>query len=241
MKIMATIKNILIIGATGGIGASVARSLADKNTNLILHGSSEQKLNVLKMELVPLCNKIKTYVSDLSHGESTQSLANSITDLYKEFDWVINAAGYIDEKEAGHSPSYSNLVRAFQVNTIAPIHITQMLQDKLSDHGGVIMISSTASILGNPRFPIYSASKSALNTFTQALAKQFEGSRKKAVVICPGGTNTPMRERIAQDAITQQSPEVIAKQIKEIIEHSLNFSNGDIVVIRDNKISKHTV
>lgn len=114
-----------------------------------------------------------------------------------------------------------------------------MLQDFIAPQGGVISISSTASLWGNPGFPNYAASKGALNTFTLALGKQFDTSERSAIVICPGGTNTAMRERIAHDSSTQQSPEVIAACITEIIEHRSPFKNKDIVVIRDGVITKH--
>ena len=63
-------------------------------------------------------------------------------------------------------------------------------------------------------------------------------SGKTAVVICPGGTNTPMRERLAHDSKLQQPPEVVADLIKDIIDNNSNYSNGDIVIINDSVAKK---
>jgi 3-oxoacyl-[acyl-carrier protein] reductase len=241
MQTMSTIQNILIIGATGGIGTTIAQSLANEGASLILHGRNKDELASLKEQLAPLCNQVTTYSKDLSDDQTIQELATTLSDAHEAFDWIIHTAGYIDTKESEHTPSYDNLVYSFKINTLAPIHITQTLQDKLTDKGGVITISSTAALWGNPGFPIYAATKGALNTYTQALAKQFEGSDKTAITICPGGTNTPMRERIASDADLQQSPEVIAEHIKQIIEHTSEYTNGNIVIINDGEATKHRI
>jgi short-subunit dehydrogenase len=238
---MSTIQNILITGATGGIGATIAQSLANKGTHLVLHGRNEDELANLQEQLAPLCNQVTTYSKDLSDDQTIQGLATTLSDAHEAFDWIIHTVGYIDSKESEHAPSYDKLSLAFKINTLAPIHITQTLQDKLTDKGGVVTISSTAALWGNPGFPIYAATKGALNTYTQALAKQFKGSDKTAITICPGGTNTPMRERIAGDAGLQQSPEVIADHVKQIIEHTSEYTNGNIVIIHDGEATKHKI
>lgn len=235
---MSKIKNILIVGATGTIGRSITHSLADEDVHLILHGTCVDKLTVLKNELSSLCDKVTSYSADLSNKSSTQSLVSDITDSHDAFDWIIHASGYIDDQESKRIPSYSHLKRTFLINTIAPIYITQSLQNRLKEGGGVLIISSTASLWGNPEFPIYAATKGALNTFTKALSKQFSKTNRIAIAICPGGTNTPMRERLAHDAAEQQSPDVIAKCINKITNHASEFTNGDIVVIQNGEAAK---
>lgn len=230
--------NILILGATGGIGSAIAYSLADKNISIIIHGTHEENLLLLKNNLINLYKQVTILRCDMSQQPQINEMISHILKEEQQIDWIINTAGYIDENEPVTQSSHDRLVRYFNINVIAPIFITQSLLNKITPTGGVIMISSTASLSGNPDFPIYSATKAALNTFTQALAKQFVDTKKTAIVICPAGTNTEMRARIANDAQRQQSPESVAKHIFDIVFKKSKFSNGDIVVIKNGDANK---
>lgn len=230
------LKKILILGATGGIGSAIAHSLAEKN-NLLLHGSNREKLEILKSQLNTTHNQIDCFVSDFSKKSEIKNLADELNKSDENIDWIINSAGYINEKEPMGDTEYSKLEVSYNVNAIAPIYISQTLQNKIVNDGGLIMISSTASLWNNPRFPIYASSKAALNTYTLAIAQQFIDTSKKALVICPGGTNTEMREKIANDAENMQSPDTIADEIKKIIDNKCRWSNGDIVIIKEGRSS----
>jgi len=232
-------RNILITGATGGIGSALAHALAKANTTLFLAGRNTPALAALAETLTMRDAQCVPCTVELEESASLTQLCAKIQTEASHLDWIIHAAGYIDEHESKNPPEHNRIERTFQVNTNAPIYITQMLQDFIAPKGGVISISSTASLWGNPGFPIYAASKGALNTFTLALGKQFDTSEKAAIVICPGGTNTAMRERIAHDSETKQSPEVIATCISEIIEHQSPFVNKDIIIIEDGVARKH--
>lgn len=230
-------RNILIIGATGGIGEAIARTLAVENNHLTLVGRNTEALLLRKSEYEALGADCSVHTVDLESKSSLEELCSNLTKTLQKIDWVIHAAGYINENELEHRTSFAHIEKTFLVNTLAPIYITENVLPLLTPQGGIIMISSTASLSGNPQFPMYASSKSALNTYTQALGKRLENTEQTALVICPGGTNTSMRERVAHDADTQQPPKVIADCIEEIIEHRSSYGNKDILIIRDSKIT----
>ncbi|XKT74490.1 MAG: SDR family NAD(P)-dependent oxidoreductase [Patescibacteria group bacterium UBA2163] len=231
-------KTILILGATGGIGKAISKSLSRNNNQLLLHGNNKNKLASMERELDQMDVNINSYQVDLSNPKSVTEFTNELCNKYPEIDWIINTAGYINEDEKKGEQSISSIERTFYINTIAPIYLTERIKKNITDVGGVIMISSTASLSANPGFPIYSASKSALNTFTKSLSKQFLNMNKSAFVICPGGTNTTMRERVAGDSLLQQHPNVIAAEISKIIDGLSEFKNGDIIIIKNGFVNK---
>lgn len=139
----------------------------------------------------------------------------------KDIDWLIFAHGMLDEEKGRDT---------FRVNTSACIELTQKVLPYL--RRGVIFISSTSGIKGNTRFPIYSASKAALNSYTETMARKHPELQFYAV--CPAATNTKMWHSLGLEG-TPQEPIKVAKAVKEIIDGK--YKSGDIITVRDGKIS----
>lgn len=131
----------------------------------------------------------------------------------EEFDWLICAHGILNEE---------HIVETFLANTISNIHLAQTINTK-----NIIFISSTAGINGNDKYPIYSASKAALNMYCKAIA-----DKVNCYALCPGPTDTPL---IAHLDIKKQSPVEVAKAVERIMEGK--YESGDIITIRDGQIS----
>ena len=83
----------------------------------------------------------------------------------------------------------------------------------------------------------YSASKFGVLALSQCIAKENENSKLKCFTVCPGGMNTPMREKVFKDAAKQQSPEFVAEVIMEAICGDLRVDSGGDIVIRNGKIT----
>lgn len=235
---MANKNTILILGASGGIGTAIAQILNTFQHQLILHGTKKSDLDQLISHLDISNSEIFGRHADFTDISELTSFVSKIKNEYQQIDWIIIANGYIDENENKGKISYESIQKTFNVNTIAPAFIIQELSSSLTETGGIIAISSTASLSGNPGFPIYSASKGALNVLMKSYAKEFTSTERKVITICPGGTNTKMRERVAADANKKQSPNVIADCIVGIINKGSDFANDDIIVINDGTVEK---
>ncbi|MCB9816293.1 SDR family NAD(P)-dependent oxidoreductase [Candidatus Nomurabacteria bacterium] len=234
---MKATKTVLLLGATGGIGEAITKSLSITNTTLLLHGKSNEKLELLKAKLAGHGNQVHLLPADLSDKTELQLFTESLSKQVEKIDWIIFAAGFINEHEF-EDKSPQTEVKTFMINAVAPTYIIKSQLGNLGEEGGIITISSTAALWGNPEFPIYASSKAALNTFTQIVAKLFGHTKKRALTVCPGATNTQMRERVAKDSETQQSPEIISSLVKEIIYCPEKYSNGDTVVVKNGNASK---
>src|SRR3989344_2203356 len=217
-------QKILLIGATGGIGSATAQTLMDQKV-IVLGTGRRKKIKATSLtDYFPL---------DLTKERDVRALAQNIKKLYGSNDWVIRAAGYIDLRELKNDHSSPVIEKTFSINTYSILFLSKAFTPLLRKGGGFLALSSTAGIFGNPQFPIYSSSKGALNTLCIALARSLAPKKLSCMVLCPGPTNTSMRERIAHDASRQQDPKIIANVIARIIRNESPYKNGDVVIIRD--------
>lgn len=203
-------KNILVTGAQGGIGASIVRMLQDAGYNVV---------------------SVTHEDADLSSAESVALLRERVTKEISSFDWVICAHGYVDTETVWENQTSEHTQETFAVNTLSIFYIAQQFLPSLTEGGGMIAISSSAGVQPNGRLATYSASKAAVNALMQAFARNKPEYR--FVTICPGPTNTQMRERLAGDAAKMQSPDVIAEAVRAAIENTEEYKSGDILLVRD--------
>lgn len=133
-------KNILITGATDGIGLETAKRLQPQGHNLLLHGRNPQKLERVKTEL-SVTGKVEGYLADLSDMAAVQRLAKSVSDKHKTLDVLINNAGIFKAPAAVTS---DGLDVRFAVNTVAPYLLTKALLPLLGREGRVVNLSSAA-------------------------------------------------------------------------------------------------
>lgn len=209
-------KNILIIGASSEIAQAVIKKLDATNYTILTTMRSGGN---------------STYTLDLADDNSISEFETTIdgTPLY----CVLYCAGFITPAEQTQlfSSEYSKMSE--RINFTAAVRLLNRLTANIQDGGVVAGLSSTAGIWGSPQFPIYSSWKGALNTFLQSLHKQQKEKGKHIFSVCPGPTNTQMRQSLAGDAEKHQSPDVVAKFVVEIIENPTMFAHAPILVIRE--------
>lgn len=153
---------------------------------------------------------IKQVLSEHEFVETTQDV-----------DWLICAHGFIGEQD---------IEKNFVVNTILCIRLTNQVLPTLKQ--GVIYISSTAAMTANSRFPVYSASKAAVNIYAKAMAKAHPELQFYA--ICPGPTNTKMWRNLKLEGEAQEPSEVAA-----VVRNAMNgwYKSGAIITIRNGVVS----
>ncbi|KKW08126.1 MAG: hypothetical protein UY39_C0001G0006 [Candidatus Kaiserbacteria bacterium GW2011_GWC2_49_12] len=197
---------ILVTGASGGIGSAIVEELQKRHCHVI--GTDRND-------------------ADMSSYEDIKHLALSA--LQEKLDWVVYAHGFIDAETDLAKQLRENITATFDINTLSNIYLTQMLLSRIGT--GIIFISSTAALSPNGRFAAYSASKAAVNAFAQALAKHRPALT--CITVCPGPTMTAMRKKIASDAALSQSPEAVARTVADIISGRSKYKSGDIVIVKD--------
>ncbi len=201
--------NILITGASGGIGSSLSKAFALTKANLFLVGSSEEKVTKLRNEL-PTKENIKYFSVDLSKRENVSQFCDSIIKKFGEINVIINNAG-ITEDSLFMRMSDTAWDKVFAINLDASMVICRkfirgMIKNKW---GRIVNISSVVASTGNPGQSNYVAAKAALNGLTKSIALEVATRGVTVNCISPGFIDTPMTAKLTDDQklkITEKIP-----------------------------------
>lgn len=228
-------KKVLLTGATGGLGRTIAGTLAGAGAQLILSGRSVEALDQLAESLPGHDHTVLP--GDLGGAGAALELAEAAGDVDV---LVANAAlpstGRITELTG------EQVARMLRVNLEAPILLAQSLLPGMQERGRgkLVMIGSLAGKAGSPRSSIYNATKFGLRGFVFGLAQDLAGSPVSATLVAPGfvreagmfadsgasapagmGTTTPDRVATAVlKAISSQKVEIpVAPVVQRTMAH----------------------
>ncbi|WP_440895790.1 SDR family NAD(P)-dependent oxidoreductase [Amphibacillus sp. Q70] len=171
-----TDKTIVITGATSGIGRSLTENLAKLNAKLILVSRSEQKLQQLQLEISKSSNnQAQIYAADLTNRTECRAIFNEIIATNQRIDGLINNAG-LGIFESAHLTHSEDIDRMFQLNVLAVIEATQLIIPifKKQQSGHLINIASFAGKMATPKSSVYSATKSAVIAYSNAVRLEIE-------------------------------------------------------------------
>ncbi len=189
-------KNILVTGAGDGIGLAISKTFACYGANILLLGKTRSKLEEVFDWITANTNTHPIIIPcDLTYidSEAVSKLVDLIFESYKTLDGLINNASMLGSRvPIPHYPD-QEWQQVFQINAIAPFILTKGLFSLLDSHDGacVINMSSGVGQKGRAYWGAYSASKFALEGFSQILADETEeGKRIKVYCVNPGATRT---------------------------------------------------
>jgi uncharacterized protein len=180
-------KNVVVTGASSGIGRATAIELARRGANVVLAARRAERLEEVAAECRALGVRAVTVVTDVTNAADCRRLIDTAGDV----DVLVNNAGFaIFSSVAEADP---NDVRAMiETNYLGAFHCTQaVLPQMLARRGGTIVnVSSITGLMGYARMSAYCASKFALTGFTEALRDEVIGSGVRVAMVCPGTTET---------------------------------------------------
>jgi short-subunit dehydrogenase len=230
--------NILITGASKGIGKALALTFCQKdNHKLFLVSRSLKQLEELKdlcMTFNPCC-KVFIYCFDLNNSEKFSELVINILREAGKIDLLINNAGMLINKKF-HEISINEIESIFQVNFFAPALLIRLLLPALSKAGNalVINIGSMGGYQGSSKYPglaYYSASKAAIGVLTECLAEEFKGTGIIFTCLALGAVQTEMFSEAFPGAHAQVSPEKMADYIVNLSMTANPTINGKIIPV----------
>ncbi len=222
--------NILLTGATGGIGQAFSRVLYTAGANLVLVGRNKDKLAQLKDELLTsnphAKNTVVTFIVDILQKDQRDSLIEQLALLPFDINLLINNAG-VSQFKLFEQASESEINHIMTTNTIAPMQLTQALLPMLKqrDTAQIINIGSTYGSIGFPGYAAYCASKFALRGFSQTLSRELADTNISVKYLSPRATktdfNTPEVDKLnAALNSNVDSAETVAKELLCLIYQS---------------------
>ena len=222
-----TDKVILLTGASGGIGKSVARKMKKSGAKIILSGTKKTVLEDLSSELG---NDTKSIITDLNSKEDIITLAEEAESYFGRIDILVNNAGITADSLflRMKDEDWNNVIN---VNLTAGMRLTrQVVKGMLKRRfGRIIFISSIVGYTGNPGQANYSASKSALTGLTKSIALEVAARGITCNLIAPGFISTPMTDKLTED----QKNKIIVNIPVNRLGQTDDISNGCVYLASD--------
>jgi len=217
-------KNILITGASRGIGFATTKILATKGHHIFALSRNIAPLEKLKYENPAF--SITPIAMDLGEGDFT-SLKSVLANT--NLDAVINNAGLLINKPFIEL-SKSELEQMYQVNVISIWGLIQAVYSNLkSAKGSITNISSVGGVNGTSKFPGlsgYSSSKGALITLTECMAEEFKEDHINVNALALGAVQTEMLAEAFPGYEANVSPEQMASYIANFVVNDSYLFNG---------------
>ena len=187
-------KNIIVTGASGGIGNSIVEKLFESGANILATGTRIEKLEELKKKF----NNIKILKFDISQHEKIEEFINTATkELGGSLDCIINNAG-ITKDNLTIRMSLEEWMRVIDINLTSTFlmckySIKKMLKNK---SGKIINITSVVGHTGNAGQANYTASKAGIVAMSKSLAIEYAKKNINVNCISPGFIRTAMTDQI---------------------------------------------
>lgn len=203
-------KTALVTGASGGIGAAIARALAAQGAAVAVHyRGGMEKAEALAGEITGDGRQAEAFGADLSSPAEATQLAASVAARFGGIDILVNNAGIIETSTFG-AIDPASFGRQFNANVLSVLLMMQAAVPHFPASGGrIINISSSLAMAPQESTVVYSASKAAVNTLTQGFARELGRHHITVNAIAPGATETPMTSGIPQeikDRIASSTP-----------------------------------
>jgi 3-oxoacyl-[acyl-carrier protein] reductase len=227
-------KNIIVTGASGGIGNSIVEKLNDCGANVLASGTRLEKLEELKSKF----NKIKILKFDISQSDKIEEFIDNAANELGGLDCIVNNAGITQDNlairmsiEEWKKVIDINLTSTFLMSKFA---IKKMLKNK---KGKIINITSVVGHTGNLGQANYTASKAGLVAMSKSLAIEYAKKNINVNCISPGFIKTAMTDKIDEkfkEVIVSKipsarlgEPEDIANAVLFLASDNSNYINGE--------------
>jgi NAD(P)-dependent dehydrogenase (short-subunit alcohol dehydrogenase family) len=186
-------KVAIITGGGGGIGLAIAEKFVQNNIRTVIIGRDQQKLDAAKEQLGPLCFPACLDLNDL---RSIPSLVEEIIARHGHIDILVNNAG-INLKKEFTEVTDEEFQQVLHTNVMAVFAFSREVARSMVQRGkgNIINISSMAAQYGIPKVIAYTASKSAIEGMTKAMAVELSPKGIRVNCIAPGFIATDMSEK----------------------------------------------
>ena len=228
-------KNIIVTGASGGIGNSIIKKLNEAGANILASGTRIEKLEELKKKF----EKIKILKFDISQSDKIEEfIENATSELGGSLDGLVNNAGITQDNLAirmsldeWQKVININLTSTFLMSKFA---IKKMLKNK---SGKIVNITSVVGHTGNLGQANYTASKAGIVAMSKSLAIEYAKKNINVNCISPGFIKTAMTDKIDdkfKEVIVSKipsarlgEPDDIANAVLFLSSEQSNYINGE--------------
>ncbi len=196
-------KNVIITGASRGIGTGIARVFAEHGANIAFtYSSSEAPAIALQKELTQLGVKAKAYKSNAASFQESETLITSVLEDFGGIDVLINNAG-ITKDNLLMRMNEEDFDTVIEINLKSVFNMTKAVQRTLLKQrsGSIINMSSVVGVKGNAGQTNYAASKAGIIGFTKSVALELGSRNIRCNAIAPGFIETEMTGKLDEKTV----------------------------------------
>ncbi len=228
-------KNMLVTGASRGIGRAVSKAIACAGANVILTARDENALDRLKEEIISEGGSAACFPADLASAKDIEKMFDRVKNDYGRLDVLINNAGIV---KAGELADFSikDFDRLIGINLRAVYLCCQHALKLMlpAGSGYIINISSVVGFKGYPNQTAYTASKHGVAGLSKALSAEVQKQGIRVSIIYPGGVDTDLAGQVRPDldrSVLMQ-PEDIAQTVMYLLSLSDRAMVDEIYIRR---------
>lgn len=219
--------NIIVSGASQGIGYETAIKFADKGYSVLAIARNKEKL----LELSNSNARITALALDLTK----EGIGENIRKVWRgeKVDAIVNNAGALINKPF-LTTNLEDFRKQFDSNVITAVNLLQSTSNMLSEGAHVVNISSMGGFQGSSKFPglsAYSTAKGALSILTECLAEELKGNKVYVNALALGAVQTEMLEKAFPNYLAPLSATEMAEYIVEFTSNGHRYYNGKVLPV----------
>ena len=232
-------RNVLITGASAGIGLAAARRFAELGSSVWALARNRERLEELSVELggPP---RLVPVAADLSDGAAMEEITSRILNELGVPDVIVANAG-ISLDARFENTTDEDMEQVYQVNVFGLVRSIRPFLKGMKDRGSgrIILVSSVIGKRGIPNYTAYSGSKFALHGMLDALRPELAGTGVKAGIVCPSSTESELRHRMKRIG-PQQSDNRLrrhsARSVAEAIVKMARTGRREMILSSEGKL-----
>lgn len=220
-------KNIIITGASRGIGFELAQLLASQGHQVLGLSRNIESLTKLNLE------NLNVIATDISNTGDLKKVSEFVLTQWKEVDILIHNAGKLVNKPFEETTS-NDFLEVYKVNVFAVAELTKVMLPYLKNGSHVIAVSSMGGIQGSMKFPglaAYSSSKGAVITLFELLAEEYKEKGIAFNSLALGAVQTEMLAEAFPDYKAPTTALEMANYIANFALTGSQFYNGKVLQV----------
>lgn len=208
----------LVTGASSGIGADLARELAERGLGVTLVARREERLRELAAELSEAHGvRVESLACDLADGAARDRMVAAVGERGLTVEVLVNNAGFggtgrFQERDPAAE------VGMVRTNVEAVVELCAAYVPGMVERGrgAILNVASTAAFQPGPRNATYSATKAFVLSFTEALRDDLTGTGVTATALCPGPVRTEFMEAAGMGDIEERTPRLLWMSSRDV-------------------------
>jgi len=183
-------KVAVVTGASKGIGAAIAKSLAAEGASVVVnYASSKAGADGVVDAISKAGGKAVAVGGDVSKAAEAVGIIDGAIKAFGRLDILVNNSG-VYEFGAIEAITAENFHRMFDINVLGLLLVTQAAVKHLGEGGSIINISSAVTRLNPPASAVYTGTKGAVDSITKVLAKELGAKKIRVNAVNPGIVET---------------------------------------------------